>query len=168
MNQIESPNLIISVLEELSTSYEAADNSCFKTVEGEVWTRILFLSGDTDIFVKAWCVGGLNTDCTDCTDSFWEDVEYESPVVRSVFEHGFHGLHGFFLETWLFRWVPVMRRGVLNTDCTDYTDVFIGGRQDWRLWSHCEEAQDYPWNPCYPCSIKKTSVVTHKTAHPTN
>ena len=20
----------------------------------------------------------------------------------------------------------------------------LGGRQDWRLWSHCEEAQDYP------------------------
>ena len=32
-------------------------------------TRILFLSGDTDIFVKAWCVGVLNTDCTDV---FWE------------------------------------------------------------------------------------------------
>ena len=32
--------------------------------------RILFLSGDTDIFVKAWCVGVLNTDCTDYTDYF--------------------------------------------------------------------------------------------------
>ena len=28
-------------------------------------------SGDTDIFVKAWCVGGLNTDFTDYTDSFY-------------------------------------------------------------------------------------------------
>ena len=77
MNQIESPNLIISVLEELSTSYEAVDNSCFKTVGGEVWTRILFQSGDTDIFVKAWCVRGLNTDCTDNTDILLEDVEYD-------------------------------------------------------------------------------------------
>ena len=32
---------------------------------------MLFLSGDTDIFVKAWCVGVLNTDFTDYTDSFY-------------------------------------------------------------------------------------------------
>ena len=57
-------------------------------------------------------------------------------------------------------WSSVMRRGVLNTDFTDYTDVFIGGRQDWRLWSHCEEAQNYPCYPCYPCSIKNISGHT--------
>ena len=38
---------------------------------------MLFLSGDTDIFVKAWCVRGLNTDCTDNTDILLEDVEYD-------------------------------------------------------------------------------------------
>ena len=99
----------------------------------------------TDIFVKAWCVGFWNTDFTDYTDAFSEDVEYDSPVVRSVFEHGFHGLHGFFfcLGTRIFL-VKAWCVGVLNTDFTDFTDVFIGGRQDWRLWSHCEEAQDYP------------------------
>ena len=64
MNQIESPNLIISVLEELSTSYEAVDNSCFQ----DSWRGGL----NTDIFVKAWCVGVLNTDFTDYTDIFWE------------------------------------------------------------------------------------------------
>ena len=31
---------------------------------------MLFLSEDTDIFVKAWCVGVLNTDFTDYTDAF--------------------------------------------------------------------------------------------------
>ena len=34
--------------------------------------------------------GVLNTDCTDYTDKAL------SPVMRSVFEHGFHGLYGFF------------------------------------------------------------------------
>ena len=47
-------------------------------------------SGDTDIFVKAWCVGGL------------------------------------------------------NTDFTDYTDYFYWGTLRMDLWSHCEEAQNYP------------------------
>ena len=55
-------------------------------------------SGDTDIFVKAWCVGGL------------------------------------------------------NTDFTDYTDYFYWGTLRMDLWSHCEEAQNYP---CNLCSIKK-------------
>ena len=36
---------------------------------------MLLLSGDTDIFVKAWCVGVLNTDFTDYTDSFSEDAD---------------------------------------------------------------------------------------------
>ena len=35
---------------------------------------MLFLSGDTDIFVKAWCVRVLNTDFTDI---LLEDVEYD-------------------------------------------------------------------------------------------
>ena len=79
--------------------------------------RILFLSGDVDI---PW-----------------------SSVMRRVFEHGLHGLHGLFLGTRVFL-VNAWCVGFLNTDFTDYTDVFIGGRQDWRLWSHCEEAQNYP------------------------
>ena len=37
---------------------------------------MLFLSGDTDIFVKAWCVRVLNTDFTDLTDKAL------SPVMR--------------------------------------------------------------------------------------
>ena len=158
----------------MSTSYEAVDISCFKIVGGEVWTRMLFLSGDTDIFVKAWCVRGfehgfhgcflrtwiflvlpwcvgvLNTDCTDYTDCFVDAwcVGFWTRITRIIF-----------LRTWIIL-VNAWCVGLLNTDFTDYTDVFIGGRQDWRLWSHCEEAQDYPWNPCNPCSTKKTSVVT--------
>ena len=76
--------------------------------------RILFLSGDTDIFVKAWCVGVLNTDCTDV---FW-------------------GTRIFSVNAWCV--------GVLNTDFTDYTDSFYWGTLRMNLWSHCEEAQDYP------------------------
>ena len=70
------------------------------------WTRIaritwiIFLR--TRIFlVNAWCVGFLNTDFTDYTDYFSEDVDI--PL-------------GF-----------VMRK-VLNTDCTDYTDNYWGTR----------------------------------------
>ena len=37
---------------------------------------MLFLSGDTDILVKAWCVGFLNTDCTDYTDNLLENTEF--------------------------------------------------------------------------------------------
>ena len=56
---------------------------------------MLFLSGDTDFLVKAWCVGGLNTDFTDYTDSFSEDADIPCYcVMRRGFEHGFHGLHG--------------------------------------------------------------------------
>ena len=43
--------------------------------------------------------------------------------MRRGFEHGFHGLHGYFLGTWIFLGVPWCV-GILNTDCTDYTDVF--------------------------------------------
>ena len=68
---------------------------------------MLFLSGDTDIFVKAWCVGVLNTDFTDYTDNFSEDADIPlGSVVRRVLEHGFHGLHGCFLRTWIFLGVP--------------------------------------------------------------
>ena len=38
---------------------------------------MLSLSGDTDIFVKTWCVGVLDTDFTDNTDILLEDVEYD-------------------------------------------------------------------------------------------
>ena len=44
----------------------------------------------------------LNTDCTDYTDNLFGDADSSlSSVMRSVFEHGLHGLHGFFfcLET---------------------------------------------------------------------
>ena len=54
-------------------------------------TRIIFLR--TWIFlVNAWCVGVLNTDCTDYTDNLLENTE-------------------FFVIAWCV---------VLNTDCTDY------------------------------------------------
>ena len=43
--------------------------------------------------------------------------------MRKGFEHGLHGLHGYFLGTWIFLGVPWCV-GVLNTDCTDYTDFF--------------------------------------------
>ena len=43
-------------------------------------------------------------------------------MVRYVFEHGFHGLHGLFLRTWSTALDSVMRRS-LNTD---YTDAFYG------------------------------------------
>ena len=46
--------------------------------------------------------------------------------MRKGFEHGLHGLHGYFLGTWIFLGVPWCV-GVLNTDFTDYTDIF-GGR----------------------------------------
>ena len=36
MNYLELSRLIFSVLGEMYTSYEAVDNSCFKTVGGEV------------------------------------------------------------------------------------------------------------------------------------
>ena len=74
-------------------------------------------SGDTDIFVKAWCVGGLNTDFTDYTDSFSGDTDI-------------------FVKAWCV--------GGLNTDFTDYTDSFYWGTLRMDLWSHCEEAQNYP------------------------
>ena len=61
--------------------------------------------------------------------------------MRSVFEHGLHGLHGFFLEDVDIPLSSVMRRGVLNTDCTD---SFYWGILRMDLWSHCEEAQNYP------------------------
>ena len=42
----------------------------------------------------------LNTDCTDYTDNLFGDADSSlSSVMRSVFEHGFHGLHGFVLRT---------------------------------------------------------------------
>ena len=43
--------------------------------------------------------------------------------MRRGSEHGLHGLHGFFLGTWIFLWVPWCV-GFLNTDFTDYTDNF--------------------------------------------
>ena len=60
----------------------------------------------------------LNTDCTDYTDCFYGDVDIP--------------------------WSSVMRRGFLNTDCTDCTDSFYWGILRMDLWSHCEEAQNYP------------------------
>ena len=63
--------------------------------------------------------------------------------MRRVFEHGLHGLHGLFLGTRVFL-VNAWCVGVLNTDFTDYTDVFYWGILRMDLWSHCEEAQDYP------------------------
>ena len=49
----------------------------------------------------------LNTDCTDYTDNLFGDADSSlSSVVRSVFEHGLHGLHGCFLRTWIFLGVP--------------------------------------------------------------
>ena len=71
-----------------------------------------------------WCVMFLNTDCTDYTDAFYGDVDIPwSSVMRKGSEHGLHGLHGCFLRTWIFLGVPWCV-GVLNTDCTDYTDNF--------------------------------------------
>ena len=62
-------------------------------------------------------VGFLNTDCTDYTDNLLENTE-------------------FFVIAWCI--------GFLNTDFTDYTDAFYWGKLKMDLWSHCEEAQDYP------------------------
>ena len=50
-------------------------------------------SENTESNVKAWCVGFLNTDCT---DNFWGRGCLCLGVTRRVFEHGLHGLHGFF------------------------------------------------------------------------
>ena len=81
--------------------------------------------------------------------------------MRLGFEHGFHGLHGYlFLSGDTDIFVKAWCVGVLNTDFTDYTDSFYWGTLRMDLWSHCEEAQNYPCNPCYPCSIKNISGLT--------
>ena len=52
-----------------------------------------------------WCVGVLNTDCTDYTDSFYGDVDIPwSSVMRKGSEHGLHGL--LLWGTWIFLGVP--------------------------------------------------------------
>ena len=54
--------------------------------------------------------------------------------MRRGFEHGFHGLHGYFWGTWIFLGVPWCV-GILNTDCTDYTDYYLGNAKSESLVS---------------------------------
>ena len=84
-----------------------------------------------------------NTDCTDYTDNLFGDADSSlSSVMRRFLNTDYTDCTDIFcLET--FPLSSVMRR-VLNTDCTDYTDAFYWGILRMNLWSHCEEAQNYP------------------------
>ena len=64
--------------------------------------------------------------------------------MRKGFEHGLHGLHGYFIGGRGVRLLTPWCVGVLNTDFTDYTDAFYWGTLRMDLWPHSEEAQNYP------------------------
>ena len=118
-------------------------------------TRIARIySGNTESNINAWRVGVLNTDYTDI---FWvgtrkallmRDVwgfehglrgyflvgTRKALLMRGVwgFEHGLHRLHRYFLGGDVESFVNAWRVGVMNTDCTDYTD-FLGGEDELRM-----------------------------------